>query len=317
MGKIGIKGNSACGDKIIKLLTRLGGVNAHNLTGNDDTRVYYIDTAFSHIGYVNVEYYDGIWYSYVDFMEKFPFIIGDRVVNKADGRDGIVFSMMWAYDSAEVVYNVSFGEGVFGEFFVNGLSYPSVATIDKTEEHIGNEVNKSVNENAKINDNVSNDDEHPILKELHEKMEELYKYFKEKLESATNSYPKTHSECCTILGIETFTELSFTDNCEIYGKCSLTLTDYSISQLTLLNAFKKLIDCRNAYWKIIGEEMGLGKPWEPSENDRVAAICGLGNRVTTPFHYGAVSMLEFPTEEIRDIFYENFKTLIETCVNFI
>jgi hypothetical protein len=310
MGKIGITGNSACGDKIIKLLTRLGGVNVNNLTGDDDTRVYYIDIAFSHIGYVNAEYYDGIWYSYVDFMEKFPFVIGDRVVNKVDGRDGIVYSMMWAYDSSEVVYNVSFGEGVSGDFFVNGLSYPTVATTNKTEEYVGNEANKSVN------DNISKDDEHPILKELHEKMEELYKYFKEKLESATNSYPKTHSECCKILGIESYIELGFIDtDYNIHEE--FDLSNYNVSLLTLLNAFRKLIDCRNAYWKIIGEEMGLGKPWEPSENDRVAAICGLGNKVTTPFHYGAVSMLEFPTEEIRDIFYENFKTLIETCVYFI
>ena len=133
MGKIGIKGNSACGEKIIKFLTRLGGVNVHNLTGYDDTRVYYIDIAFSHIGYVNIEYYDGIWYSYVDFMEKFPFVIGDRVVNKADGRDGIVYSMMWDCDSGEVVYNVSFGEGVSADFFVIGLSYPSVNTTNETK----------------------------------------------------------------------------------------------------------------------------------------------------------------------------------------
>ena len=147
-------------------------------------------------------------------------------------------------------------------------------------------------------------------------MEELYKYFKEKLESKINSYPKTHSECCKILGIGSHIEVGFIDaNYNIYDEYDLP--DYNVGQLTLLNAYKKLIDCRNAYWKIIGEEMGLGKPWEPSENDRVAAICGLGNKVTTPFHYGAVSLLEFPTEEIRDIFYENFKTLIETCVYFI
>jgi hypothetical protein len=320
MGKIGIKGNSACGDKIIKLLTRLGGVNVHNLTGYDDTRVYYIDTPFSHIGYVNIEYYDGIWYSYVDFMEEFPFVIGDRVVNKADGRDGIVYSMTWDCDSGEVVYNVLFSEGVSADLVVNDLSYPSVNTTNKAEEHISNEVKKSVNESVKINDNTSNDDEHPILKELHEKMEELYKYFKKKLESEVNSYPKTHSECCKILGIETFTELSFTDNCDIYGKCDLTLTDYSIRQLTLLIAFKKLIDCRNAYWKIIGEEMGMGKPWEPDwKNEEGWIHCittDYGEIYCTGFR-GGNKILAFPTEEIRDIFYKNFKTLIETCVNFI
>lgn len=31
----------------------------------------------------------------------------------------------------------------------------------------------------------------------------------------------------------------------------------------LLNNFQKLLICRDTYWKIYGEEMGLGKPWKP------------------------------------------------------
>ena len=69
------------------------------------------------------------------------------------------------------------------------------------------------------------------------------------------------------------------------------------------------------YWKIAGEQMGLGKPWKPNWNiyehkfclgtdkDKVIEECvTTGNRI-----------LAFPTEEMRDAFYENFKELIEKC----
>jgi hypothetical protein len=31
----------------------------------------------------------------------------------------------------------------------------------------------------------------------------------------------------------------------------------------IIESFVKLLICRDAYWKIAGEQMGLGKPWEP------------------------------------------------------
>ena len=61
--------------------------------------------------------------------------------------------------------------------------------------------------------------------------------------------------------------------------------------------------------------MGLGKPWEPdwsiyehklclgTDKDKVIEECvTTGNRI-----------LAFPTEEMRDAFYENFNNLIEYC----
>ena len=31
----------------------------------------------------------------------------------------------------------------------------------------------------------------------------------------------------------------------------------------LLEKLQELLICRDAYWKIAGEQMGLGEPWEP------------------------------------------------------
>ena len=86
----------------------------------------------------------------------------------------------------------------------------------------------------------------------------------------------------------------------------------------LMESFVKLLICRDAYWKIAGELMGLGKSWEHdylkdantirytiyNTGDEIVKLDGKLYRNYT---------LCFPTEEMRDAFYENFKELIEQC----
>ncbi len=78
-----------------------------------------------------------------------------------------------------------------------------------------------------------------------------------------------------------------------------------------------LLICRNAYWKIAGEEMGLGKSWEPQfENCSIPHFCIFINHtgeVCNDCFYGSRCLLVFPTSEMRDAFYENFEDLIEEC----
>lgn len=114
----------------------------------------------------------------------------------------------------------------------------------------------------------------------------------------TPQYPKTYEECEKILKLED----SIIEGCLGY-------------EYKLLNAFQKLLLCRDAYWKIAGAQMGLGKSWKPywtiyehkfclgTDNDKVIKECvTTGNRI-----------LAFPTEEMRNEFYKNFKDLIEEC----
>lgn len=86
----------------------------------------------------------------------------------------------------------------------------------------------------------------------------------------------------------------------------------------LMESFIKLLICRDAYWKIAGEEMGLGKPWDSKYG------CGewgywFGYSIDENKIYLQSSRilinhtLVFPTAEMRDAFYENFKDLIEQC----
>ena len=115
------------------------------------------------------------------------------------------------------------------------------------------------------------------------------------------TYPKTYEDCLKILGFTT-----------VYTPKIEPMFDYDDDIIAL----QKLKNCRDAYWKIAGEEMGLGKPWEPdwtANDNHFYTIHTFNGKIecSTTAHRNAV--LIFPTAEMRDAFYENFKELIEIC----
>jgi hypothetical protein len=111
-------------------------------------------------------------------------------------------------------------------------------------------------------------------------------------------YPKTYDECVDMF------------NCTV-----------ETVNLTTIAALRKLIYCRNAYWKIAGEQMGLGKPWEPKheyDEEIFFIYCDRVNGINKGQGFPTDNFcLCFPTKEIRDAFYENFKELIEICKEFL
>lgn len=121
------------------------------------------------------------------------------------------------------------------------------------------------------------------------------------LEKKKPMYPKSYLDCLKVLGIG--------DYAEVFGyKCEL------------LNQFQTLLVCRDAYWKIAGEEMGLGKPWKPDYDsgvDKFGITCydGMVTKTSAAQHWERHlnKVLDFPTKEMRDAFYECFKKEIEQC----
>ena len=83
----------------------------------------------------------------------------------------------------------------------------------------------------------------------------------------------------------------------------------------LMESFVKLLICRDAYWTIAGEELGLGKPWKPDWNDYQTKYGIEGSHGTINKCVLLVwnRVLSFPTEEMRDEFYNNFKNRIVAC----
>lgn len=118
------------------------------------------------------------------------------------------------------------------------------------------------------------------------------------LEKKKKEYPKTYEGCAKELGYN-----------QVIPK------DHILGYMgTLLSNFQQLLICRDAYWQIAGEEMGLEKPWGTGDCKIVYGICReKGNIVKRDDYFGGTHTFEFPIREMRDAFYENFKELIENC----
>ena len=120
------------------------------------------------------------------------------------------------------------------------------------------------------------------------------------LEKKKKEYPKTFRECQECLGEDV---------------PPMEEPDSKTHRRRQVHLLEVLLICRDVYWKIAGEQMGFGKPWEPDWNDDE-------KKYTIEYYDGEiikdVSLLEnrilvFPTTEMRDAFKENFKEEIEQC----
>ena len=84
-----------------------------------------------------------------------------------------------------------------------------------------------------------------------------------------------------------------------------------------LGALQKLLCCRDAYWKIAGEQMGLDNLWEPDwssfSEGSYPTITKCNGMIVKTSIYTHDCPFAFPSAEMRDAFYENFKDLFEQC----
>ena len=118
------------------------------------------------------------------------------------------------------------------------------------------------------------------------------------LEKDVKEYPKTYKECCEII----HSDPNFYVDTHLYSG--------------ILETLYILLICRDAYLKLYSEENGLEKPWEPdwtNEHQVKYTIYTMGNDVIRHVGNYIHAILAFPTAEMRDAFYENFKIDIERC----
>ena len=133
-----------------------------------------------------------------------------------------------------------------------------------------------------------------------------------------SKYPETYEECCEVLSIPSYYNLRYYTI--EHGRHEFaTLKELDLLQNNL-NTLSRLLICCKAYWKLAGEEMGLNKPWEPDYDSGVnkyGIICMNGvvqkSNPTTNWERHLNKVLDFPTEEMRDAFYEAFNEFIEEC----
>ena len=316
MANLAIKGHSTRGKEVIQLLEMLGGKNLNNFNGASN--MYYliglIDPKILWVSKLELDksHEQFTYFTLEEFEEKFPYKIGNTVLAYCEGifAQFTIQDMRWNYKLNKIEYRIC-------------QSWCDTSLIRPyKEETMEKDTNKAIFDGNTQSCDIMND----IIKE--ESMEdkgtlELIDLIRESRIAdevevvlgdyefvlkdgktyfvKKNKYPKTYEECCECL--------SLGEDSKLYTK------GYKAS---LIQDFQKLLICRNAYWKMAGEEMGLDKPWKPDweESDGGYRYCIINrsNKIVLNCEYlGKNYILSFPTAEMRDMFYENFKDLIEQC----
>lgn len=297
MGKIlTIKGHESRGNEIIELLKMLGGKTRRTtvVDGSDADYYYtiiddgYIDGIFYADKRLNFDIYT--FFTLEDFLKENPFKLGDLVDRSIDYVSCIIDDMRWNSEKCCVEYHLNYLNGSeYGWHVSDCLIKPENvdAIIGTKIESTGfMQIGKTV---SVIFNSENYEDEVELQLEDYEIEVRDGKTYAVKKKPV---YPKTYVECKEML-----------DENVYYG--------FSVF-MTLQN----LIICRDVYWKIAGEEMGLDKPWKPDWKNTKKVKYGIvlyDDIITKMYLRNENAILAFPTAEMRDAFYENFKDLIEQC----
>lgn len=291
--KLAIKGHPTRGKEIIELLEMMGGKNCYNLNGLFSDYAYYFIGGPSNDEICSVAYVFGnedmYFFTLEEFLEKYPFKVGELTDFIDDHISCVITEMRWNERAECVEYHAEFGPNDYGwhreyEFYrtcqieesdtvISGIYLNSCEYADEVELNLGD-------------------------------YEIVVRGGKTYAVKKKHKYPTTYEECVEIMGVGLWNTL--------WGEDA---TKYEKQTEVLVNALIKLKVCRDAYWKIAGKEMGLDKPWEHDlENEELYCIQNYNKQIIKSKTNTAFNkILIFPTKEMRDIFYENFKDLIESC----
>jgi hypothetical protein len=300
MAQLAIKGHEYRGKEVIEILEMLGGKNLLSYFGDDDSAVYSIEgreIVIYELEAIKSEEYNV--FTLEEFLEKFPYKVGDKVKVLANMYCGVfdIQCMAWYCVSKVVKYNI------LGYWLSAENLQPYKEEGDMEEKNNDNHIKWDL----------------PVGYEFQDKEGNVINTDTIKLVKKQPQYPKTYEECCDVLGIdhENYPTIrnSNQDDDEV------ETTQYEQELLDDITYLWELKIYRDAYWKIAGEQMGLGKPWEPPygcEPVEIFCVHTYQNRITrvsdnSSYHH----ILAFPTEEMRDAFYENFKGFIENCKMFL
>jgi hypothetical protein len=314
--KLAIRGHLRRGDEVIKILEMLGGKISKECgykDGYDSSYVFFINTDENF-------YIDGLFlrnneefkkyyiFTLEEFLEKFPYKVGDKVQHNGSTSCGSVYVIeQIKWEDNQVKYVICdlywknckctviskdlqpYEEETFGECIektINECLFGSDEETMMEGVYAYNEINCYHQDfGDKVRIRLGNDFEI--------KIEDNVTYIVKK----QYQYPKTYKESCDILDIDT-----------MYNDAR-GYKDFLIVQ------FQELLIARDAYWKIIGKQMGLDESWKPDWTDSNFKYClkKMGDNIEKSSEMTISCMLAFPTEEIRDIFYNNFKNTIEQC----
>ena len=295
MAQLAIKGHATRGKEVIELLEMLGGRIMYTYNGDDDTAVYFIDGLYI-MAYkykdINCEKFK--IFTLEEFIEKFPYKVVDKVV---------YIPLMYSYSIKEMRWNAEWNNVYYTITNNDGMDIECVSSENLRlckEENMEGKLTAS-NDVMRLNIDTSKMTKSQIIFGIDAPNEtELVfvgdfevqsKGGKTFVVRKKSPYPKTYEDCCKVLGYEPDRQ---------------TATGYDAE---LIENFQRLKLCRDAYWKIAGD-------WKPKAGLHVHYMYYSRTDDFIQMDHGTLRgniIIGFPTEEMRDAFYENFKDLIEKC----
>lgn len=327
MTNLAIIGNPERSYDVIRILEMLGGVNYVHYRNTLASCLYFIDGAERHIVCKSKNDFkrtdDGLYkgmegdyyvpdnqllnpfaiFTVEDFLEKFPYKIGDMVSIPGYESEVRIDKMSW--DG----YTVNYGYCTDTEEWCTASEMIEWNELEEYVAENSENINKADKENI-IDIVKESDDRYRICVNYQFDIEvDEGEYY---LVRKKPKYPKTYEECCEIVNANPYVRL-------VYDVSNGQRYSYDVDELQHCENIRRLKICRDAYWKIAGEVFGLDKPWVPDWNDNTEKY------VIYPYQYlysidkenYRNTILAFPTKEMRDAFFENFKDLIEDCKNFL
>lgn len=288
---LAIKGHATRGKEVIEILEMLGGKNTINLNGENHNMIYIINLSYyGEIIYMPYRTDAYTVFTLEEFIKKFPYKVGDKVnyvkYNDEHPSAYTIQRMRWTGATIEYLLDSS------------GFSALTKDLQPYKEETMEDRPNLL----QQLKEYFENTPREIVEKEWHEydKYNEIGPSVEEYLEYVNNirqpQYPKTCEECAEIL----LERASVRNDIGYKGD--------------LLVNLQRLLICRDAYWFIYNN-------WKPTHKSGCDNTIYTIHRFNEKVIKGATShrhfLLEFPTEEMRDEFYENFKTLIFACKELI
>ena len=299
--KLGIFGNEKKGNKVIQFLEMLGGVNSSDYNGMDCKYVYYINkkhnNAIERIEWAKMpSTHNFTIMSYDILITEHPFCLNEKVwwTCGIELKECVIKHMHFCDN--EMNYTL---ETLSGDFI-----YCTKQNISKFDMDTLTDINVKgsiIRMTTPQTINISDIETDKIEIVLSDNLEMLVEDGKTYIVKKPIVFPTDYKDCTAMLGVF--------DNGDF--------EDYEEVEFSLL---KQLIICRNAYWKIAGEQMGLGKPWKPDwsmYSEKKYCIKYSQNEIKSCEYVTESKLLSFPTKDIRNKFLESFRNLIEECAKYI
>jgi hypothetical protein len=282
-----IQGHDTRGNEVIEILEMLGGKNENEYNGENNRLWYYIND-HSNISVFTCAFdINFIFFTIDEFIKNFPYKVGDIVHNIIHNEKQIITKAFWCHIEKEVVYETDNNEYVFVNYI---KPYKEEIMKENTDTALAPDLKGEDYSDRRFCYKIPNGYEFECVR----KNEIILKPIKPQ-------YPRDYDECCEVL--------SLGEDGRLFTK------GYKAS---IIQDFQKLLICRDAYWKIAGEQMGLGKPWTQDYNDRCFIIVNYkGNIHAYEYHGSDNVILAFPTAEMCDAFKENFDGDIDACKEFL